>query len=44
MIDRQFETIQIPGRSQALSRAETVLIVVDEQRPAGAQLRHADRS
>jgi hypothetical protein len=32
MTDRQLRTIQIPGGSQALSRTETVVIVVDDQR------------
>ncbi len=32
MTDAQFRTIQIPGGTQALSRAETVVIVVDDQR------------
>ena len=32
MTDAQFRTIQIPGGSQALSRTETVVLVVDDQR------------
>lgn len=32
MTDAQFETIQIPGGSQALERSETVVIVVDGER------------
>src|SRR5215218_5734499 len=32
MTDAQFQTIQIPGGSQALSRTETVILVIDDQR------------
>jgi len=32
MTDRQFRTIQIPGGSQALSRTETVILVIGDQR------------
>lgn len=32
MTDSQFQTIQIPGGSQALNRAETVAIVIDGER------------
>lgn len=32
MTDAQFQTIQIPGGSQALSRIETVVLVIDDDR------------
>jgi hypothetical protein len=32
MTDAQFQTIQIPGGSQALARIETVTVVIDDQR------------
>jgi hypothetical protein len=32
MTDRQFQTIQIPGGTQALERSETVVIVLDGER------------